>query len=123
MKLLIAVDKTRFLYLQRFSTELKKKGIESLVVDDLDIYDNSKFNKKYLRWTKTPEKISKIINEFKPDLVLIFYIFDVFLSNKKNLNIKNFIKQNLMDNINYKYYKDYSHHSYPHRKIQRCRGI
>ena len=70
MKLLIAVDKTRFLYLQRFSTELKKKGIESLVVDDLDIYDNSKFNKKYLRWTKTPEKISKIINEFKPDLVL-----------------------------------------------------
>ena len=70
LKLLIAVDKARFSYMEKFSDELKKKGIESLIIDDLDIYSDSKLNKKYLRWTKTPEKVSKIIDEFKPDIIL-----------------------------------------------------
>ncbi len=39
--------------------------------------------------------------KFKPDLILIFYILDVFLGKKiKSLNIKNLLKQNLLDNIN-----------------------
>ena len=68
MKLLIAVDKSRFSHIERFSSELEKKGIECLVIDDLDIYDDSKFDKRFLRWTKTPKKFSKIISDFKPDL-------------------------------------------------------
>tara|TARA_B100000586_G_scaffold209726_1_gene156918 strand:+ start:50 stop:1114 length:1065 start_codon:yes stop_codon:yes gene_type:complete len=68
LKLLIAVDKSRFPYIEQFSEELKKKGIECLVIDDLDIYDDSKFDKRFLRWTKTPKKFSKIISDFKPDL-------------------------------------------------------
>ena len=31
-----------------------------------DIYDNSKFAKKYLRWIKTPSKFQNIIEDFKP---------------------------------------------------------
>ena len=56
--------------MEKFSNELEKRGIDSLVIDDLDIYSDSKFNKKYLRWTKTPERVSNIIDEFGPDLVL-----------------------------------------------------
>jgi len=69
LKLLIAIDKSRFSHIEQFSEELKKKGIECLVIDDLDIYDGSKFDKRFLRWTKTPKKFSKIIDDFTPDLV------------------------------------------------------
>ena len=68
-RLLIAVDKTRFFYLKQFSNALKQKGVECQIIDDLDIYGDSKFGKKYLRWIKTPKKLEEIINEFKPDLV------------------------------------------------------
>jgi len=56
--------------MEKFSNELKKRGIESLVIDDLDIYSDSRLNKKYLRWTKTPKRVSKIIDEFNPDIIL-----------------------------------------------------
>jgi len=69
LKLLIAVDKSRFSYLKPFANELSKLGIDCLIVDDLAIYDNSIFDKKYLRWLKTPNKFKQIIVDFKPDLV------------------------------------------------------
>ena len=70
MRLLIAVDKTRFFYMNQFANALKLKGIDYQIIDDLDIYGNSKFGKKYLRWMTTPKKIQNIIDEFKPDLIL-----------------------------------------------------
>ena len=39
MRLLIAVDKTRFFWLNQFADELKKNGINCLIINDLDIYD------------------------------------------------------------------------------------
>ena len=70
MRLLIAVDKTRFFYMNQFANALKLKGVNYQIIDDLDIYGNSKFGKKYLRWMTTPKKIQNIIDEFKPDLIL-----------------------------------------------------
>ena len=125
MKLLIAVDKSRFSHIEQFSEELKKKGIECLVIDDLDIYDDSKFDKRFLRWTKTPKKFSKIIDDFSPDLVftervshfssliikrdiplVIFLRGDYWKelesergvkNNFNNMRIENFVKQNIAE--------------------------
>ena len=125
MKLLIAVDKSRFSHIEQFSEELKKKGIECLVIDDLDIYDDSKFDKRFLRWTKTPKKFSKIIDDFRPDLVftervshfssliikrniplVIFLRGDYWKelkserdikNNFNNIRIENFVKQNIAE--------------------------
>lgn len=69
MKILFAVDKTRFFYIKQFIDELEKNNIICKLIDDLDIYDNSKFAKKYLRWIKTPSKFQNIIEDFKPDFI------------------------------------------------------
>ena len=69
MKILFAIDKTRFNYIIPFTDELSKYNIECKIIDDLDIYDDSKTNKKILRWLKTPNKFLNIISEFQPDLV------------------------------------------------------
>ena len=125
MKLLIAVDKSRFSHIEQFSEELKKKGIECLVIDDLDIYHGSKLDKRFLRWTKTPKKFSKIIDDFSPDLVftervshfssliikrniplVIFLRGDYWKelkserdvkNNFNNMRIENFVKQNIAE--------------------------
>jgi len=125
LKLLIAIDKSRFYHIEQFSEELKKKGLECLVIDDLDIYDDSKFDKRFLRWAKTPKKFSKIIDDFRPDLVftervshfssliikrniplVIFLRGDYWKelksergvkNNFNNMRIENFVKQNIAE--------------------------
>ena len=69
MKLLIAVDRKRFFLIAQFADELRKKGIECLVIDDLDIYDKDEPGNKYLKWIGTPKKFQKIMNDFKPDII------------------------------------------------------
>ena len=69
MKLLIAVDRKRFFLIDQFADELRKKGIECLIIDDLDIYDKDEPGNKYLKWIGTPKKFQKIMNDFKPDII------------------------------------------------------
>jgi len=69
LKLLIAVDRKRFFLIDQFADELRKKGIECLVIDDLDIYDKDEPGNKYLKWIGTPKKFQKIMNNFKPDII------------------------------------------------------
>jgi len=69
LKLLIAVDRKRFFLIDQFADELRKKGIECLVIDDLDIYDKDEPGNKYLKWIGTPKKFQKIMNDFKPDMI------------------------------------------------------
>ena len=69
MKILIAIDKTRFDYLIPFADALSKYNIECKIINDLEIYDNSKMGRRMFRWLKTPKKFLEIIKEFKPDLV------------------------------------------------------
>ncbi len=68
MKLLIAVDKSREVYLKQFSEKLLQYNIETKIINDLDIYEHTE-NKKILRWFKTPSKFHKLISDFKPDIV------------------------------------------------------
>jgi len=69
MKMLVAIDKSRFNYLLTFADALSKYGVECKIINDLEIYDDPKNNNKIFRWIKTPKKFLAIINEFKPDLV------------------------------------------------------
>jgi len=69
LKILFAVDKSRVKYLQPFVKELIKYDIESKIIDDLKIYDNSFFSKKILRWFYAPSKLKQIINDYSPDYI------------------------------------------------------
>ena len=71
MKLLIAEDKSRASNLDEFCVELDKLGIECKIVGDLDIFDNSKLINKYSKYLSTPAKFKKLMQEFKPDFVLV----------------------------------------------------
>lgn len=68
MKLLIAVDKSRQIYLKPFTEKLLKYNIETKIIDDLKIYEPKK-DKKILRWLKTPSKFNDLISDFNPDIV------------------------------------------------------
>jgi len=69
LKILFAVDKSRIKYLEPFVKELIKYDIESKIIDDLKIYDNSLFSKKILRWFHAPSKLKQIINDYSPDYI------------------------------------------------------
>ena len=69
MKLLIAVDKSRIKYLEPLVKELVKYNIKCKIIDDLEIYDNSLFSKKILRWFNTPSKFNQIIKDYSPDFI------------------------------------------------------
>ena len=69
MRLLIAIDKTRVKHLAPFVSALSKYNIECKIVDDLEIYDNSVFSKKILRWFNTPSKFNQIIKDYLPNLI------------------------------------------------------
>ena len=69
MKLLIAVDKSRVKYLEPLVKELVKYNIKCKIIDDLEIYENSLFSKKILRWLYTPSKFKQIINNYLPDFI------------------------------------------------------
>ena len=69
LKLLFAISETavktgdfrRHFIISQFAGALRKKGVNCKIIDDLDIYGNSKLNKKYLRWIAKPQKLESII--------------------------------------------------------------
>ena len=69
MRIIFAIDKTRFPYINQLCEKLEGKGIECFLVDDLSIYEKSIFSNKILKWVKKPKKFLKIIKEIKPDLI------------------------------------------------------
>jgi glycosyltransferase involved in cell wall biosynthesis len=71
MKLLIAEDKSRASHLDEFCIELEKLGIECKIIGDLDIFNDDGLIKKYSKYISTPHKFKKLINEFKPDIILV----------------------------------------------------
>jgi glycosyltransferase involved in cell wall biosynthesis len=70
VRLLIAVDKTRFFYMKQFGDALSDHDVQYLLINDLEIYDVHEFSNKYLRWMKSPKKFEDIIKQFRPDVVL-----------------------------------------------------
>jgi glycosyltransferase involved in cell wall biosynthesis len=71
MKLLIAEDKSRASHLDKFCFELEKLGVECKTIGDLEIFENNGIIKKYSKFLSTPNSFKKIMQEFKPDFVLV----------------------------------------------------
>ena len=71
MKLLIAEDKSRASNLDEFCTELNKLGVECKIIGDLDIFNDDGLIAKYSKYIITPDKFKNIIEEFKPDFILV----------------------------------------------------
>ena len=69
LKLLFAVDKKRFFLINQFVDELRRKGMDCLVIGDLDIYDRDGGRSKYLKWIGSPKKFQNILLDFQPDIV------------------------------------------------------
>tara|TARA_B100000029_G_C17553394_1_gene950885 strand:- start:319 stop:1374 length:1056 start_codon:yes stop_codon:yes gene_type:complete len=69
MKLLIAVDPSRIIYLEKFGEELSKFGIETKIINEFDIYNEDLTSQKYFKWFQIPKNLKKIIQEFNPDFV------------------------------------------------------
>ena len=69
MRIIFALDKSRFFDINELGVELKKYKIEYFLVNDLDIYDRSFWSNKILKWIKKPKKFFDVVNKIKPDLV------------------------------------------------------
>ena len=100
MRIIFAIDKTRFPYMKELCKELEKYHIEYLLVDDLDIYNKNTIKSKYFRWIKTPKQFNKIIQEFKPDLVITERTSHfAYLVLKKNIPLGIFLRGDLWDEM------------------------
>ena len=70
MRLLIGGSSSFFSHLQEFSDTLNRMGVESKLVFDAD-YSDGFPSRKIRNWFQTRKKFTKLIDEFKPDAILI----------------------------------------------------
>ena len=90
IKILIARNFTVEPLIDEIQDKLKKKNIKAQFMFSGYEDSVSEFLNKKSKFYK-----------FNPDLVLVFYVLDTFLGSKRrSLNIKNFIKKSVIDNIN-----------------------
>ena len=70
MRLLIGGSSSFFFHLKEFSDTLNSLGVESKLVFDAD-YSDGFPSRKIRNWFQTKKKITKLIDEFKPDAIFI----------------------------------------------------
>ena len=70
MKLLIGGSSSKMFHLDEFSKMLDKLNVETKLVFDSDYADGFP-SRKFSRWMKKNDKFKKLIEEFKPDLILV----------------------------------------------------
>ena len=70
LRLLIGGSSSFFFHLQEFSNTLNNLGIESKLVFDAD-YSDGFPSRKIGKWFQTGKKFTKLIDEYKPDAILI----------------------------------------------------
>ena len=70
MKLLIGGSSSKMFHLNEFSNMLKNFNIETKLVFDSDYADGFP-SRKFSRWFQKNNKFEKLIEEFKPDLILV----------------------------------------------------
>ena len=76
MKLLIIGNNSRFFHLKEFGDELKKMGEEYKLIYDVDFLTRfSNFNRKSRRY----DDFNKVLNDFKPDVVLLDRVSNIAL--------------------------------------------
>ena len=70
MKLLIGGSSSKIFHLKEFSDTLEKFDVETKLVLDIDYADGFP-SRKFKRWIKNNNKFEKLVEEFKPDLILV----------------------------------------------------
>ena len=70
LRLLIGGSSSFFFHLKEFCDTLNKLDVESKLVFDADYYDGFP-SRKIKNWFQTTKKFKKLIDEFKPDVVLV----------------------------------------------------
>ena len=69
-KLLVIGNKDRFIHLEKFLSELNKKGIETKLIYDLD-YVNKFFEPNLIKKFSKKKKFEHILKTFKPTVILL----------------------------------------------------
>ena len=102
MKIIFAVDKSRFLYIEQLGKELEKFGIKYFLVDDLSIDEKSLLNNKISRWIHKPKKFVELINNIKPDLIFTERWASHFasLTIDENIPLIIFLRGNIWEELN-----------------------
>ena len=70
LRLLIAGDKTRFVHLKQFITELEKIGIESKLIYDVEFIDKF-FQMNIKKKIEKDRNLKMMLKEFDPDAILL----------------------------------------------------
>lgn len=70
MKLLIAGAKPKFFHLKELGETLKKFNVDYKLVHDIEVYTGFP-SRKISNWFQTRKKFNNLIEEFKPDAVLV----------------------------------------------------
>ena len=70
LKILIGASSSKIFHLNQFAKELINRGIETRVVLDIDYVDGYP-SRKISHWFKNEQKFEKLIEKFKPDVILI----------------------------------------------------
>jgi len=70
MRLLIGGASSKFFHLKEFGEAISKFGVEYKLVNDVDIIDGFP-SRKITNWGQSMSKFNKIIDDFKPDAVLV----------------------------------------------------
>ena len=70
LRLLIAGDKTRFVHLKQFITELEKIGIESKLIYDVEFIDKF-FQMNIKKKIEKDRNLKILLKEFDPDVILL----------------------------------------------------
>ena len=70
MRLLIGGSPSKLFHLEDFANNLKKNGVETKVVIDTEIYTGFP-SKKISNWFENKNKLTQLINEFRPDFIFV----------------------------------------------------
>ena len=70
MKLLIGGSSSKMFHLKEFSEMLRKQGVDTKLVLDIEYADGFP-SRKMSNWFTTNKKFKKLIDEFKPDLIFV----------------------------------------------------
>jgi len=70
MRILIGGSTSKIFHLKEFQDKLIEVGVETKLVIDTEIYDGFP-SRKLKKWFQTKKEFNKLINEFKPNLILV----------------------------------------------------
>ena len=85
LRLLIAGDKTRFVHLKQFITELEKIGIESKLIYDVEFIDKF-FQMNIKKKIEKDRNLKMMLKEFDPDAILLDRISKIYILNLLETN-------------------------------------